>query len=163
MQNKETKKTVLVRKQKGYLFYAGVTVFLVAAIVVGGIFLQKSYSNVNYKTATVGNETFTLEVASTDADREKGLSEKDSIPADGGMLFDFGAYGDWRMWMVQMRFPIDIVWLTQDQKIVHIKHNATPAEYPEIYKSPSPAYYVVELPSGTMKRLDVQVGDSISF
>lgn len=163
MQNKETKKTVLVRKQKGYLFYAGITIALVAVIVLGGIFLQKSYNNVTYKSATVGGATFNLEVVATEADREKGLSERDSIPSDGGMLFDFGAYGDWRMWMVQMRFPIDIVWLTQDQKIVHIKHNATPAEYPEIYKSETPAYYVLELPSGTMERLNVQVGDSISF
>jgi uncharacterized membrane protein (UPF0127 family) len=140
MQNKETKKTVLVRKQKGYLFYAGITIALVGVIVLGGIFLQKSYSYVNYKTATVGSETFKLEVAKTDADRENGLSERDGLPSDGGMLFDFGAYGDWRMWMVQMRFPIDIVWLTQDQKIVHIKHNATPAEYPEVYKSEVPSY-----------------------
>jgi uncharacterized membrane protein (UPF0127 family) len=79
------------------------------------------------------------------------------------MLFDFGANGEWRMVMRKMRFPIDMVWVAQDKKIVHIEHNATPAEYPEVYKSETPAYYVVELPSGTMKRLNVQVGDSISF
>jgi uncharacterized membrane protein (UPF0127 family) len=163
MQNKETKKTVSEHKQKGYLFYALATFVLLVGIVIGGIVFYNYVTKVTYIPAKIGDETFNLELAKTEADRFQGLSERDGIAPNSGMLFDFGANGEWRMVMRKMRFPIDMVWVAQDKKIVHIEHNATPAEYPEVYKSETPAYYVVELPSGTMKRLNVQVGDSISF
>ena len=163
MQNKETKKTELVHKQNNYLPYAIVTFLLIATLVVFGVFLLREYNTINRVTAQIGKEEFKLEVADTDATRIQGLSERDSIASGTGMLFVFNTDGNWRMVMRQMRFPIDIAWLDANKKIVHIKHNATPAEYPEEYKADIPTRYVIEVPSGTFNRLNVQEGDSISF
>lgn len=163
MQNKETKKTELVHKQNNYLPFAIITFLLVAALVLFGWFLFREYSTINTATARIGKETFKLEVADTDAARIQGLSERDNLAPGTGMLFVFNTDGNWRMVMRQMRFPIDIAWLDASKSIVHIKHNATPAEYPEEYKADRPTRYVIEVPSGTFNRLGVQEGDSISF
>ncbi len=163
MQNKETKKTELVHRRNNYLPFAIITFLLVAVLVLLGWILFREYSTINTVTAQIGKETFKLEVADTDAARIQGLSERDNLPSGAGMLFVFNTDDNWRMVMRQMRFPIDIVWLDANKKIVHIKHNATPAEYPEEYKADSPTRYVIEVPSGTFKKLGVQEGDSISF
>ena len=163
MQNKETKKIGSAPKQKGFLFFGFISIALVAVLAVGGYLFIQKVNETKTAQAAIGNELFTLEVADTDAQRQQGLSERDSLPENTGMLFVFNEPGDWRMWMVQMRFPIDIAWLDENKTIVHIKHSANPAEYPETYKSPKPALYVVEVPDGTFNRLGVNVGDSISF
>ncbi len=163
MQNKETKKTESAHKQNNYLPYAFITIFLIAVLAILGFFLYRGYNNVATSKVQIGGETFYLEVADTDAARIQGLSERDGLAPNTGMLFVFDTDGNWRMVMRQMRFPIDIAWLDANKKIVHIKHTATPAEYPEEYKADSPTRYVIEVPSGTFKRLHVQAGDSISF
>ena len=163
MQNKETKKTELVHKQNNYLPYAFVTFFLVAVLSMLGFILLRGYNNVATSKVQIGSETFHLEVADTDAARVQGLSERDGLAPNSGMLFVFNVDGNWRMVMRQMRFPIDIAWLDANKKIIHIKHTATPAEYPKEYKADSPTRYVIEVPSGTFMRLNVQEGDSISF
>jgi uncharacterized protein len=163
MPNKETKKIESARKQKGYLWYGLVSLLLVVMIstVIGFVVYQSN--KVTFVTAQIGTEQFTLEVADTHAARSKGLSERDGLGENQGMLFNFMEDGRWRMWMVQMRFPIDIAWLGSDKKVVYIKHNATPAEYPETYDAKQDARYVIEVPTGTFERLDVNEGDSISF
>ncbi|MFO0882104.1 MAG: DUF192 domain-containing protein [Candidatus Saccharimonadales bacterium] len=158
MQNKETKKTESARKQQGPLIYI-VSSIVIVLLLIGGFFMfQKKLSVITYKTVTISNEKFNLEVADTDAKRAKGLSERDSIPQNGGMFFDYKSEGDWRMWMVQMRFPIDIAWLKKDGTIVYIKHNAQPGDYPEIYHANQNSYYTIEVPAGTFDRLNVKEG-----
>ena len=107
--------------------------------------------------------TYNLEVADTSAKREKGLSERDGLADKTGMLFDFKREGDWSMWMLQMRFPIDIAWLDKSGKVIFIKPNAQPGDYPEVYHAEQPSWYAVELPAGTFEKLGVKVGDSIQL
>jgi uncharacterized membrane protein (UPF0127 family) len=163
MQNKETKKTELAHKKNNYLPYAFVAVLLAFLLIIGGVLLYKQVNTKQYIQAKIGKDIYTLEVAETDADRIQGLSERNGLAKKTGMLFDFKQNGDWQMIMRQMRFPIDIAWLDETKKIIHIKHNATPAEYPEVYKADGLSRYVIEVPSGTFISLDVQEGDSISF
>lgn len=163
MPNKETKKTVSVHRQKSFIPYALVSLLLLVTIIVGGIIFYKQVTKVNFVQAKIGSEIFNLEVANTQAAREKGLSERDSLSKNDGMLFDFEQNGRWRIWMVQMRFPIDIAWLNDSKKIVYIKSNATPAEFPETYDAKQDSRYVIELQAGTLNRLNVNVGDIISF
>jgi len=162
MQNKETKKTELApKKQRGPLLYILISVVLIALLAAGFFVLKKQVTAVTYKQVMIAGKTYTLEVADTESEREKGLSERDSIASDGGMLFDFKQEGDWRMWMLQMRFPIDMIWLKKDGTIVHIKHGAQPGDYPELYYASAPSWYVLELPTGTAANLGVKEGDTI--
>jgi uncharacterized membrane protein (UPF0127 family) len=161
MQNKETKKTESARKQHGPLLLILVSLTIVVGLLSGFLVLRQHVNNVGFKDVTIGNKKFTLEIADTQSKREKGLSERDNLAPDHGMLFDFTENGDWRMWMVQMRFPIDIAWLTKDGKIVYIKHNAQPGDYPEIYHAGQQSWYAIEVPTGTFDDQAVKEGDTI--
>jgi uncharacterized protein len=163
---KDTKKTELVRKlraQRGPWLLIILVVVIVAVVGFGIFELTKRVNHIAYQNVKIGNQTYKLEVADTEAARIKGLSQRDSLPANTGMLFNFKTDGDWRIWMIDMHFNIDIMWLNESGKIVHVKENATPAEYPEIYHANQPNRYVIELSAGSIERLSLKVGDAIDI
>jgi len=60
-----------------------------------------------------------LEVADTDATRTLGLSGRESLDSDAGMLFRFDSPGIYPFWMKDMKFPLDMVWIA-DGKVVDV-------------------------------------------
>lgn len=147
MQNKETKKTKLV--PKSLLWVGPLVVFALLILTVGVLHNNK------YKLVTINNRQLQLEKVSKQKDLEKGLSGKNSLPQQAGMLFDFGSMGDWKIWMKDMKFPIDILWLDDKGKVVYIKQNALPESYPEIFSTDSKSRYVIELSHGSASRLNI--------
>ncbi|HEX2792373.1 MAG TPA: DUF192 domain-containing protein [Candidatus Paceibacterota bacterium] len=99
-----------------------------------------------------------IEVADTEALREQGLSARDSLGDDSGMLFVFPASGLHGFWMKDMRFSIDMLWLDDAGAIVHVVSNAAPETYPEIFTPPAPARYVLEVPAGYTARRGWGIG-----
>jgi len=162
MQNKETKKTALARKQTSPLIYIISSFLIVCILILGFLVLRQQINHVQYRSVVIGGSSLKLELASTQSEREKGLSEREAIPADG-MFFDFQVDGDWQMWMLQMRFPIDIAWLKKDGEIIKIKASAQPGDYPEVYHAEQLSHYVIEVPAGTFNRLGVHEGDTIKL
>lgn len=112
----------------------------------------------------IGDAVFSAQVAKTDEQRTKGLSGKPSLANDEAILFVYDTDGKWPVWMKEMRFPIDIVWLDKDKKVVHIVKNAPPESYP--YESFAPmenARYVVELAAGTVAKKAIEIGGQARF
>lgn len=164
MPNKETKKTALVpRRQKGPIVYIFVSIVAAIAILVAAVLLVNRVIRTDYKHAKIGDATYMLEVADTQDKQQNGLSGRDGLSANTGMLFDFKRDGDWRMWMLQMRFAIDIAWLNSDGKIIYIKHSAQPAEFPEKYYADRPSRFVIEVAAGTFKQHGIAAGDTVSI
>lgn len=96
----------------------------------------------------------------TEAEREQGLSGTDSLPDGQAMLFIFPSDGKWGMWMKDMQYPIDMVWLNGNKQVTYLVKNARPSSYPDtIYRSPVSSRYVIELPSGTIERTGIAEGD----
>jgi uncharacterized protein len=163
MPNKDIAKTALVRKQKSPWLFIAIAVIIVIAISFSAFKIIKKVDYVDYKNVKIGNQTFKLEVADTEAARIKGLSKREELPVNHGMLFDFKSLGDWRIWMVDMHFNIDIAWLNENGQVLHVKTNATPAEYPEIYHAGVLNRYVIELPAGSLDSLGIREGDIIDI
>ena len=69
----------------------------------------------------VGNFKIPVSLARNETERIKGLSGTHSMPNKYGMFFDFEHSDYQSMWMKDMLFPIDIVWIDEDYKIVHIE------------------------------------------
>lgn len=96
----------------------------------------------------------------TDAERERGLSGTGSLPDDQAMLFVFQRDSQWGMWMKDMQYPIDIVWLNSDRRVVYMVKDAQPSSYPDtVYRPGVGSRYVIELPSGTIERTGIVEGD----
>jgi uncharacterized membrane protein (UPF0127 family) len=110
--------------------------------------------------------TVTAAVADTGDKRFLGLSDAESLPADGGMLFVYDApQGSLTYVMRRMSFGIDIVYADAEGTIVEI-HNAPepgPNEDGEEQRYPGSGQYVLEVPYEWTDRHDVEVGDSLEF
>ena len=104
-----------------------------------------------------------VEVANTYIKHRKGLSGRESLPKDEGMLFVFDKPGLYEFWMKEMNFPIDIVWIGEDKRVVFIKENATPESFPELLHPSLPALYVIETNAGFVKEHKISVGDTTEF
>ena len=105
----------------------------------------------------------TIEVVNTEADRERGLGGRTSLPPNHGMFFVFNHDDRHSFWMKDMRFAIDILWLDQNLVVVDIKRDATPESYPASFPSGAPARYVLELPAGFSRDYGIAVGDRLHF
>lgn len=113
---------------------------------------------------TIGKGTFRVDLATTKDEQHRGLSGRAELAVDGGMLFVFGSDSKWEIVMRDMRFPIDIVWLDKEKRVVHVEHNAQPdAEPYEVYRPKVPARYVLEVPAGAAKRSGIVTGTAASF
>ncbi|OGH16519.1 MAG: hypothetical protein A3C30_05015 [Candidatus Levybacteria bacterium RIFCSPHIGHO2_02_FULL_40_18] len=115
--------------------------------------------------AQVNNKKISLILAKSDKDRTKGLSGRNNLPEDQGMLFIFEKKGTYGFWMRDMKFPIDIIFIDDDM-VVYIVENASPgAQTPNltIYIPDVPVNRVLELNAGQVKKLGIKKGIKITF
>jgi len=116
----------------------------------------------------INGEVFTLELAMTDATRLQGLSDRDSIPADGGMLFVFPSEKPRAFVMRRCLVPIDIIFLSPGGKVLATHAmQIEPADRPEDelkrYASGGKTAFVIELAAGSLERLGLEVGDPLEL
>lgn len=105
------------------------------------------------------------EVMVKDEDRAMGLMFRPSLAPDRGMLFVFAQPDFHGIWMKNCRFPIDIVWLDEDKKVVHVTPKVPPctADPCPSYQPMRKAAYVVEMNAGAAKREKVALGSTLAF
>ena len=68
--------------------------------------------------------------------------------------------------MKDMNFSIDMIWISENMKVVYIKKNARPESYPESYGpegNDKPAKYILEINSGFSEKNNLKIGDSVLF
>lgn len=109
--------------------------------------------------AGLGSRVIQLELARTPAQQGKGLSNRQSLAYNQGMLFVYDASGYRCFWMKDMQFSIDIIWVTSAQTITHIDANVSPQTYPKKYCAQS--QYVLEVPAGTAAASGAGVGQKV--
>ena len=102
-------------------------------------------------------------VADTLLERRRGLSGREALPEDTVMLFIFSAPERAGIWMKDMLFSIDIMWIDADRRIIHIVENASPDSFPEVFRPLTDAKYVIEASAGFVAENDIALGDGMSF
>jgi uncharacterized membrane protein (UPF0127 family) len=108
------------------------------------------------------------EVASTAEQRAAGLSNRDHLDEDAGMLFDLGDEYTPQFWMKDMRFALDMLWILEDGTVAEITADIQPqpgADYGDLiwYRPNVPVRYVLELNAGASARLGIDPGDRLAF
>jgi uncharacterized membrane protein (UPF0127 family) len=106
-----------------------------------------------------------VEVMVKDEDRQMGLMFRASLPRDRGLLFVFERTDFHGIWMKNCRFPIDILWLDEERRIVHVAEAVPPckAEPCPVYNTLRRAAYVVELNAAQARREKAVVGTTVGF
>ena len=116
----------------------------------------------------IAGETFTLELAMTHQDRVQGLSDRESIAEDGGMLFVFPNEAERQFVMRRCLVPIDIAFLGPTGRVIamhamEVEPPDTPEEELTKYASNGKSAVAIELAGGTLERLELEVGDQIAL
>ncbi|GMQ83054.1 MAG: DUF192 domain-containing protein [Rhodothermia bacterium] len=96
-----------------------------------------------------------IEIAESDSAQARGLMDRRSIPARGGMLFLYQEPGDRRFWMRSTPLPLDIIFVRADSSIANIVKRTTPYSDQEIL-SVGPAQFVVEVRGGFTDQFSIQ-------
>ena len=112
----------------------------------------------------INSYTIDVELALTNEERQKGLMGRENLDDGEGMLFVFDDEKKHEFWMKNMIISLDIIWIDSDGKVVHIEKQVPPCEENCIIYSPlAPAKYVLELNSGSAKRLSIENGIEIQL
>jgi uncharacterized membrane protein (UPF0127 family) len=108
-----------------------------------------------------GVHVFSVELAVTDDERQRGLMYRRSVPEFYGMLFDFKRDQDVAMWMKNTYVSLDMIFIQSDGRIRRIAEN-TETESEKIIPSGGPVRAVLEVVGGTARKLGIQPGDRVA-
>ena len=117
-----------------------------------------------YVLRTLDGKKMKVEVAATAPARIRGLSGVSRMPTNTGMLFIFDRISVQSMWMVEMRFALDILWLDEFMRIVHISYDCQPCPDRDrcpFFSSVHPVKYAIELNGGAARSFGLEVGDPL--
>jgi uncharacterized membrane protein (UPF0127 family) len=112
----------------------------------------------------ISQQKFNVELADTPAKQVQGLSGRESLGESEGMLFILPETSTPGFWMLDMKFPIDIIWI-KDQQIVDWV-SAWPVSAGEqlpIYYPPQPVNQVLEIKAGYADKIGIQKGENITY
>ena len=166
-----------MKKDLGIIFglFAVVIVLLVFAgpFISTSFFGQKESTNSaviaqKFTDITIRDLTVKAEVVQSEMSQKKGLSGRDSLELNQGMLFVFDKSSIYPFWMKDMKFAIDIIWIDESKKVVHIAENA-PTEPGKKdselfrYVPINNARYVLEINAGLANLHHIQIGDTANF
>ena len=113
---------------------------------------------------TLKSKVFTVDVARGQQELIRGLSDRESISEFGGMLFEFPRSDIYSIWMKNMRFSLDIIWLNKRKVVFFVKNAESPLpDIPDsglkIFTPAVEADEVLEVRAGMINRLRIQIGD----
>lgn len=140
----------------------------IAAFIVGVAGLLSIPSDaklevVEFPRGTIKMDDMVLEVqiADTEPRRIQGLMFQEQLPMDQGMLFVFDMPGIYSLWMLNMQFALDMIWIDENGSVVHIETDVQPCiTAVETVTCPSrmpdtQALYVLEVTSGFVEMFDI--------
>ena len=160
---------------KNYVVLASIALIIILSLFI--LSLGKSINNsqallkpesASVKSAVIAGNEISLEIAQTPKEKEQGLSGRESIPENHGMLFIISPKSGSPFWMIDMKFPLDIIWIS-DNQIVHIDENTpppTPGQKEKdlpLYYPPKPVDYVLEVNGGFSSEHKIKVGDRVEI
>ena len=142
---------------------------LMLAAVLGGCNGPQSAETGESSVRIGGETTYRVDVAATPEERQQGLSGRESMAQDTGMLFVFDEELPRHFWMKDMNFPLDIIWIDGNCALAGVSEDVPipvdGAESDQIPRAQSvvPAQFVLEVNAGEWARNAMETGDGIEF
>ena len=132
--------------------------------------------NSQLSTVNIGGSTVVVDIVDTFFSRRVGLSGRESLLPDHGMLFVFDEIDFHGIWMKDMLFPIDIIWIgsniseegtlieqSEPFYVIDVKKDVQPDSYPEIFYPKGETKFVLEVSSGFTEKYNIKIGDEVRF
>lgn len=145
---------------------------IIIILVLSGVLLAflyfKLFKPAPYETTEIkmGNTAYTLEVAKSIAQLQKGLSKRTNLCSTCGMIFVFNYNAVQTFWMKDTLIPLDMIWVKDDGTIVSIQTASVeenPSKPQKVYQNSEPAKFVIELNANEAQKNNIKVGDKIQI
>ena len=139
---------------------------LAGTIFLGSIFMFSQFrADVNKPEIILKlpNKDIPLMVVNTRESKTRGLGGMDSLLEDSAMIFIFNEADMYGIWMKDMKFPIDILWLDENYKINYIESNISPLTYPKVFIPPTNSMYILEANAGFAENNSLKIGKVLNF
>ena len=106
-----------------------------------------------------------VELATDDPTRSQGLMYRDHLADDRGMLFLFPESGEYPFWMKNTIIPLDMIWIDDRLRIVHVSANVPPCKADPCpnYPPNAVAKSVLELGAGVAAKHRLANGQVVRF
>jgi uncharacterized protein len=115
------------------------------------------------KVMKIGSLSVNASIAKSWPERIRGLSGTPYLPFEVVKLFVFDTPGQHSIWMKDMNYAIDIIWVDAAGVIVDKKENVSPDTYPASFEPVAPALYIIEAQAGFLEKAKVTIGDKVSL
>lgn len=136
-----------------------ITLIAIAVVAILLFSLQSSLrAQKNY--VRIGGQQVSVKIAQTTEEQRQGLSDTAELKQGTGMLFVYDRYTTPQFWMKDMNYPIDIIWIRDDQVIGAVENVPVPALGQKLprYSSDEPINYVLEVPAGFVAKYGIVQG-----
>ena len=144
------------------MFFIIISLLLMMIIIGAGYFFFFRKSPLSKSQIKVGSHAFEIEIANTAASRAQGLSGREKLKDNEGMLFVFPSVGSHSFWMMGMNFHLDFVWILDDE-VAGITENVQPEKklFPTILYPLIPVNKVLEINAGEAAKRGIKAGDKV--
>lgn len=129
------------------------------------ILLSPSFRQDFSDSVCIKENCFYVESVKKEAERERGLMNREKLDKDSGMLFLFEKNDVYPFWMKNTLIPLDIVWINEDRKIVYISKDNKPcveSDCPQINPG-IVSRYVLEINAGISSDIGLEIGDEVKL
>ena len=150
-----------MQKKENFSALIVLVFLLVAFLFISRGATQYRFSQI--EGVKIAGQNIKVDLALTETAREQGLSGRRSMAEGTGMLFVFDRPDKYLFWMKNMYFSIDIIWISEDMRVVYIKKGARPDLFLETYEPEENAKYVLEVVAGFSDKNNLKVGDKVEF
>ncbi|MDA2935867.1 DUF192 domain-containing protein [Patescibacteria group bacterium AH-259-L05] len=144
-----------------------VFIIVIGLLIVGGRLLLKNHIADPAKDefsdrVKINNVVVNVELAQTLKEKAQGLSGRDLLDENQGMLFVYDVQDLYSFWMEDMKFPLDIIWIDKGYTIIDLHTNVLPDSFPQTFQPKNPAQYVLEVNAGFCEKHNITIGDTVS-
>jgi uncharacterized membrane protein (UPF0127 family) len=133
---------------------------LAAVILAAAALHTRAEPALRTQVLKVASHPLKVEVAAKEAEREKGLMFRKSLPAEEGMLFIFDDPGYYAMWMKNTLIPLSVAFVDRAGTILNIE-DMEPQTL-DTHLAAGPALYAIETNKGWFAAHHVKAGDKVS-
>lgn len=134
-------------------------VFIGSTILWWQMGIDKSFIDIN------GHRYHVAATLTTDNERTKGLSGTKQLDPDSVFVFVYPEDGNWGIWMKDMKYDIDIIWVNKGGEVIYLVKDAKPSSYPKTIYEPGSdnTRYVIEMASGNIERAGIHKGSKVAL
>lgn len=152
--------------KRSFLELIGIIIVLVILLLILNFFMDDYEEDSRIITAEINDQELFLEIADNRFLREIGLSQREFLNENSGMLFIYDyEIQELTFWMKDTLIPLDIFFLNKDFEIVYIIKNMEVCKQDPCpqYTSEKKAKYAIEVNAGWIEKNNIKVGDTVNF